>query len=174
MAWELLPSRSPPMRYPTLLAFVVLAMATPDADAREHTSEFAVEGAIIPGNHQRLDTPHGVVHVWAPEGYRAETASLIVYVHGYFVDVDDAWWAHGLPEQFGASSINALFVAVEAPSSGYESVQWCSITELVDTIKAAVSVPMPKGQVVAIGHSGTPGPTARSTSGSPIRCSRPS
>jgi hypothetical protein len=154
MAWELLRSSSPSMRYLTLLALVVVASASSNVEARVDLRDYAIEGAIVPGNHQRLDTPHGIVHVWAPEGYRAETASLIVYVHGYFVNVDDAWWAHGLPEQFGSSSINALFVAVEAPSKASESVQWCSITELVDTIRGAVSEGMPKGKVIAIGHSG--------------------
>src|SRR5689334_20454204 len=137
------------------LAFAVLVGAVSDARGEAfEEGNYAVEGVIVPGTHLRLDTPNGAVHVWVPEGYKPETATLVVYVHGYYVDVDDAWWAHGLPEQFGASSINALFVAVEAPANGYESVQWCSISELVDTIRGAIAEGMPKGQVIAIGHSG--------------------
>lgn len=143
------------MRYLTLLALCAFGAAPSHAEVNDDSRQYAVEGVIVPGNHTRLDTPHGVVHVWAPEGYRAETASLIVYVHGYFVNVDDAWWAHGLPEQFGASSINALFIAVEAPARASQGVSWCSIAELVATVDPHISETMPKGQeVIAIGHSG--------------------
>src|SRR5262245_22937340 len=68
------------------------------------------EGIMI-GDHDRIETPQGPVHVWTPRGYAPETAITVVYVHGYHLDVDEAWWAHGLPEQFGHASINAMFIA---------------------------------------------------------------
>src|SRR5215212_11443104 len=71
------------------------------------------EGIMI-GDHARLETSRGPVHVWTPRGYAPETAITIVYVHGYQIDVDEAWWGHGLPEQFGFASINAMFIACEA------------------------------------------------------------
>jgi hypothetical protein len=149
MARGLLLVRTPLMRF--LMLFALLLFASPDAaDAQE----FAVEGVIVPGNHTRLDTVHGAVHVWTPEGYNAETAILIVYIHGYFVEVDDAWWAHGLPEQFGAAGINALFVVPESPSGSYDRVRWESITDLELTIEGMITDKLPKGKRVAIGHSG--------------------
>ena len=78
--------------------------------------------AIVPGEHVRLDTPSGPVHLWWPEGYDAATAVTIVYVHGYWVDVDDAWLQYGLSEQFGVAAVNALFVAPEAPVTKWDDV----------------------------------------------------
>ncbi|MEO8699039.1 MAG: hypothetical protein ABI867_03315 [Kofleriaceae bacterium] len=137
----------------SLLLLFALVFASQDASAEAH-QEFAVEGVIVPGNHTRLDTVHGAVHVWVPEGYNAETATLVVYIHGYFVEVDDAWWAHGLPEQFGAAGINALFVVPESPSGSYDRVRWESITDLALTIEDSIGEKMPKGRRVVIGHSG--------------------
>jgi hypothetical protein len=61
--------------------------------------------------HQRFLTHHGAIHVWTPEGYDADTAALLVYVHGYFANVDDAWRAYRLGDQFAESGVNAMFVA---------------------------------------------------------------
>ena len=116
--------------------------------------DYAIEGAIVPGIHTRLETAHGVVHVWSPEGYKRETAAVVVYIHGYHVTVDDAWWAHGLPEQFGASGINALFIVCEAPSDPADPVRWSSTTELLRAVESGLGEPVPKGPVAAIGHSG--------------------
>lgn len=110
------------------------------------------EGITI-GEHTRLETAQGPVHVWTPQGYDPDTAMTVVYVHGYSIDVDEAWWAHGLPEQFGHASINAMFIACEAPQNKYQDVRWTSLSALLDTVEAA-GRPLPRGRVAAIGHSG--------------------
>ena len=110
------------------------------------------EGLMI-GDHARLETRRGPVHVWTPQGYDPRTAITVVYVHGYSIDVDEAWWAHGLPEQFGHASINAMFIACEAPQNKWQAVHWKSLSTLLDTV-AASGRPLPKGKVAAIGHSG--------------------
>lgn len=138
------------MRSVVLAWLLVASVLAGDARA----GDFEVEGAILPGEHTRLDTPGGPVHVWVPEGYRAETATLVVYLHGYHVEVDDAWWAHGLPEQFGASSINALFVAPAVPSGPYQKLAWGSLAEVLSAIDGQLSVALPKGRLVLVGHSG--------------------
>jgi len=107
---------------------------------------------IVPGEHVRLDTASGPVHVWWPEGYDAATAVTIVYVHGYWVDVDDAWLQHGLPEQFGAAAVNALFIAPESPVTKSDNVSWPSLTRLLETV--GHELPIPSGPVIALGHSG--------------------
>jgi hypothetical protein len=139
------------------------AATSPRAPAVELAEEaFAPVGAqdldpvgegIVIGDHARLETPRGPVHVWTPRGYDPETAITIVYVHGYQIDVDEAWWAHGLPEQFGHASINAMFIACEAPQDKYEDVRWTSLSGLLDAVEAAGHA-LPKGRVTAIGHSG--------------------
>ena len=110
------------------------------------------EGIMI-GDHERLETPQGPVHVWKPQGYSAETAITVVYVHGYSIDVDEAWWGHGLPEQFGHASINAMFIACEAPQNKYQDVRWKSLSSLLDAVEASGHA-LPRGRVAAIGHSG--------------------
>src|SRR5512139_3968883 len=102
------------MRSSILTASMVVGLTTASI-ARADTSGSAMgaqdldpvgEGIML-GDHTRLETPRGPVHVWTPRGYSAETAMTVVYVHGYQIDVDEAWWGHGLPEQFGHASINA-------------------------------------------------------------------
>ncbi|HWO25281.1 MAG TPA: hypothetical protein VNO30_41360 [Kofleriaceae bacterium] len=110
------------------------------------------EGIMI-GDHARLETRRGPVHVWTPRGYDPRTAITVVYVHGYSIDVDEAWWGHGLPEQFGHASINALFIACEAPQNKWQAVQWKSLSALLETVEAS-GQPLPQGRVTAIGHSG--------------------
>jgi hypothetical protein len=110
------------------------------------------EGIMI-GDHARLETPRGPVHVWTPQGYSAETAITVVYVHGYSIDVDEAWWGHGLPEQFGHASINAMFIACEAPQNKFQDVHWKSLSSLLDAVGASGRA-LPRGRVAVIGHSG--------------------
>jgi hypothetical protein len=110
------------------------------------------EGIVV-GEHARIETPRGPIHVWTPRGYDPETAMTVVYVHGYAIDVDDAWWGHGLPEQFGHASINAMFIACEAPQQKWQSVNWRSLTALLGAVEASGRA-LPKGRVAAIGHSG--------------------
>jgi len=110
------------------------------------------EGVVI-GDHERIETARGPIHVWTPRGYQPETAITVVYVHGYQIDVDEAWWGHGLPEQFGLASINAMFIACEAPQNKWESVSWTSLSALLEAVEASGHA-LPRGRVAAIGHSG--------------------
>ena len=51
-------------------------------------------GAPAPRHRARL------VHAWRPRGYRHRAAGTVVYLHGYYTDVDQAWVDHRLAEQF--------------------------------------------------------------------------
>lgn len=106
------------------------------------------------GRHWRLDSVHGAVHVWAPASYDAATAAAVVFVHGYWIGVDDAWATYRLAQQFALSGINALFIAPEAPSAKWRPIAWLSLTELIDTVAEHIDVAMPTGRLVAVGHSG--------------------
>ena len=79
----------------------------------------------------------------------------MIYVHGLYTKVDGAWDEHNLPHQFAASTINAMFIACEAPSSLGEAVAWTSMSELLATVDAAIAdVRQPRRRIVAVGHSG--------------------
>lgn len=108
------------------------------------------------GKYWRLVTPKRPVHVWTPKRYRPKRASAILYVHGYYVNVDQAWDQYNLPVQFAASGIDAMFIAPEAPSGGAQPVSWTSLTDLLATVEKAIAadVQMPQRRVVAVGHSG--------------------
>jgi hypothetical protein len=110
------------------------------------------EGIMI-GEHARLESARGPIHIWTPRGYDPATAITVVYVHGYGIDVDEAWWGHGLPEQFGHAAINAMFIACEAPQDKWKEVHWTSLSRLLETVEASGRA-LPKGPVAAIGHSG--------------------
>lgn len=105
------------------------------------------------GQAWRLATRRGPIRVWAPNGYDPATAATVVYVHGYYVDVDGAWTEHRLPEQFAASYLNALFIVCGAPESPRERVTWPSLASLRAVVARRVPIEMPAGRTVAVGHS---------------------
>lgn len=109
-----------------------------------------IEGA----RHWRLWTHEGGVHVWAPARYRPSTAGLVIYVHGYFVNVDEAWVEHRLAEQFQASGKNALFLVPEAASSDHDAPVWPELRVLIETVMKLTKLQRPQGSVVALAHSG--------------------
>lgn len=123
----------------------VAAPPSPDA---------VLDARVQAGRHWRLDTAHGAVHVWVPARYDAATAATVVFVHGYWIQVDEAWESYRLAEQFALSGINAMFIAPDAPAAKWEPLAWPSLAELVRTVGDCVDVAMPARRLVAIGHSG--------------------
>lgn len=126
--------------------------------------------------HSRLVTEHGPVHVAIPpcSGRSAnarETRAAppqangacgsaptagaaqvtVVYVHGFWTNVDDAWVQHRLGEQLGG--VDAVVIAPEAPSGPGQAVRWASLGALLAEVEARTGVQLPQ-PVIAIGHSG--------------------
>jgi hypothetical protein len=143
------PAVPPDAAVPTLVPAIEVGPADSTA-----ARALRIADAVAAGRSWRLTTARGPVHVWQPEGYHGDGAATVVYVHGYYTDVDGAWTEYQLPEQFALSGINALFIAPEAPSGSRPPVYWTSLAELVRTVHAATGVPRPSGPLVAIGHSG--------------------
>ena len=106
------------------------------------------------GEHFRLETPFGPLHLWRPEDYDPRTAGTVVYVHGYFTSVDETWEADRLADQFEASEQNALFIAPESPASKQAEVPWKSLESLLRTVDETGPFPVPRGPVMVVGHSG--------------------
>lgn len=103
--------------------------------------------------YERHSTGKGIIHVWIPNGYNPTTAGTVIYVHGYHDTVDSAWEDHKLKDQFKQSGRNALFVAIEAPSSNQQKVSWPRLDILLEKLTELGWGP-PRGPVIAIGHSG--------------------
>lgn len=106
------------------------------------------------GSHMRLETNHGPVHLFRPPGFDRKTAGVVVYVHGYYTHVDEAWYEHKLAEQFVASRRNALFIAPEAPAAPEEKPSWTSLRRLLTVVFRMARVKEPAGPLVVMGHSG--------------------
>jgi len=129
----------PGMLLPLVLASLTGCLSSPDARA--------LEG----GQHQRFVTANGPVHAWCPEA--SEPELLVVYVHGYFDTVDDAFRDHGLVQQFKASGVNALFVLIDGPTGPKDDVRWTAFAPLKAELERTLGRAMP-AKVVAMGHSG--------------------
>ncbi len=127
-----------------MLACVALLLAAHTASADESAR----------ARHRRIKTPHGAIHVWTPRGYDSAKAGIVLYVHGYYTDVDRAWREHRLARQFAESGVNALFIVCEAPAAPGDEVSWTSATALLAQVETSLDEPLPDGPVVAVGHSG--------------------
>lgn len=121
--------------------------------ARTHPEEY-VEQLLDDGRHFRFGTAAGPVHVWRPRGYRACEAATVVYVHGFFTDVDRAMEEHHLTQQFRDSGRNALFIVPEARSWRTDPVFWPDLEALLSTVEKRLKLKRPRGPLVVVGHSG--------------------
>lgn len=110
---------------------------------------------VAGGTHWRFALQdQGAVHVWRPKNYDPDTAGIVVYVHGYYTDVDTAWTDHELAKQFRDSRQNALFIVPEAPTKGGESVRWTSLGDLIRSVRRETKLVRPWGHIVVVAHSG--------------------
>lgn len=106
------------------------------------------------GDHWRVMTERGPVHLWRPDGYDADSAGTVIYLHGYYVDVDTAWNQHTLAKQFLHSERNALFIAPETPGGSNEAVRWDSLRGLLRAVVEQTHLQLPGRPLVVIAHSG--------------------
>ena len=106
------------------------------------------------GVHQRVATARGPIHLFRPAGYDRRTAGLVVYVHGLYTPIDQAWREHHLAEQFAASRANALFIAPEAPVAPVQEPVWRDLEALIANALRRARLRRPPGPLVVAGHSG--------------------
>jgi len=134
---------------------LVIGKATAETRAAAVVADASptVAEAVQAGKHWRVTTDRGPVHVWVPAGFDRRTAMTIVYIHGYWTDVDRAWAEHQLPSQFARSGLNAMFVACGGPETYTDPVVWDSLPALLDAVETGIDAPMAHGRVVAVGHS---------------------
>ena len=138
-----------------LTSDVALAVeASPAPPAPEVLEPSPLDVRVAAGQHWRLETPRGVVHVWLPPEYDAATAQTVIFVHGYKTDLETMWTGAQLPQQFAHSGVNAMFIAPEAPAAKLAPMVWPSLDALLRAVTTGTHQPLPRGRVVAIGHSG--------------------
>lgn len=139
---------------PWIVALLLIGCAFNAASARSRETRGLPSEAVAEGEHWRIVTPRGPVHVWRPRLYDHATAGVVVYVHGYYTDADGAWSDHRLADQFRRSRRNALFVVPEAPSSASQPVVWTDPEDLWTAIVEGLGIAVPYGPLVIAGHSG--------------------
>jgi hypothetical protein len=133
-----------------VVAIAIAFAAAQDGGGRDEAVD-PLAAAVAAGRTWRLDTANGPVHVWVPAGYHADGAATVVYVHGYYTDIDKAWVDHRLPQQFALSGVNALFIAPEAPSGSRQKLHWPSLADLLVEVQRATGVTRPMGVAVWFG-----------------------
>jgi hypothetical protein len=137
------------------LAWIGLAIAQQDPPpAAPKYPNPVIAAAVAAGKHVRIEGPHGVIHVWIPAGYHADTGATVLYVHGYFDDADTAWTGHQLPEQFAMSGLNAMFVAPEAPAAQRVPVNYPDLGELLRLVEDKTGATRGVALTAVVGHSG--------------------
>lgn len=115
-------------------------------------SEAAAKTAPSKEMRHRVNTKRGPVYVYRPAG--VSPVFTVVYVHGFYNNVDSAWQEHELAAKFARSQLPATFVAPEAPASPQENVVWPDLEELLSTVRAAKPKAFSRrGPVVLMGHS---------------------
>ena len=113
-----------------------------------------VTAAVAAGKHVRIEGPHGVIQVWVPAGYHADTGATIVYLHGYYDDADSSYIGHHLPEQFAMSALNAIFVVPETPSAQKTPINYPDLGELISLVEDKTGVTRGMALTAVVGHSG--------------------
>lgn len=122
--------------------------------ARTRGSEY-VDQLWEDGRHVRFGTAdRGPVHVWRPRRSHADSAETVVYVHGFYVDVDAAVLEHRLITQLRDSGRNALFVACETRSGPGDPIFWPELEPLLVAVEARTGAKRPSGPVSLVAHSG--------------------
>jgi hypothetical protein len=128
--------------------------------ARTQASEW-VEQVLDDGRHVRFGTKdRGPVHTWRPRAFQRETAATVVYLHGFYTDVDGAVRDHRLTAQFRDSGRNALFIVPETRSWRTDREPWPDLEALLVAVEERLRLERPKGPVVLVGHSGAYKPLA--------------
>ncbi len=140
-------------------AAVPLTLVPAPARADETLAESASPGRaradhIENGEHWRLDSENGTVHVWRPAGYEAHAAGTVVYLHGHRSSADESWKDFALATQFHNSGLNALFVVPDSTTDSEEGLHWESLGALLRFVARQTGVERPPGPLVVVGHSG--------------------
>lgn len=121
--------------------------------ARTKESAF-VDEVLDDGRYWRFGTANnGPVHVWSPKSLK-RGAPIVIYLHGFFTDVDAAVREHRLTAQFRDSGRNALFIMPETRSGPRDELTWPRLPALLQEVEKRTKLKLPAGPIVLLGHSG--------------------
>lgn len=141
----------------SLVAIAGERVAPPPSTALiQSTSSSEYFDEILEGGvHWRVGTAEfGPVHLWRPLKAPGPRAPVVVYLHGYYINVDGAFVEHSLARQFADSNVAAYFIVPECPSARGEAVTWKSVEALLSLASRVFDVRLEHRPLTLIGHSG--------------------
>lgn len=146
----------------TALLLMLLAQADGGAEAlsparacieRTKPGEF-VDEVLDDGRYLRFGTEkNGPVHVWSPKNLK-RGAPIVIYLHGFYTDVDTAMMEHHLTARFRDSGRQALFIIPETRSGPRDELLWPELPALLKEVEKRTRLKLPTGPLVLVGHSG--------------------
>ena len=98
------------------------------------------------GQLTRGETAHGPLYAWTPA---SAPRRVVIYLHGYGHDVDQAVVEHALIAQLAQSE-----AIPEAPRGPRSPVAWTELEPLLVAAEAILARPLAREDVVVLGHSG--------------------
>src|SRR5688572_24137853 len=107
-----------------------------------------------PGAVERFATERGSIYTFTPSCTLPASAPVVLYVHGYWDRVEEAFVEHRLADQFRASGRCAVFIVPAAPSSPREKVLWPELEELLARIELESGRRLSRSAIAIAGHSG--------------------
>ncbi len=144
------PHLSPGGRVPELDTFALPCRAMPLS--LDTAGAHLKKDPYASGMPWRIITDHGPVYALG-EGEWSDENEIVIYIHGYWEDVDQVWREHNLTSQFAVSGRRALFLVPEAPMDNSDSVQWTHLDDLLQSVRQT-GLDVPNGPVTVVGHSG--------------------
>ena len=144
----------------TLVLAMLLAQLAADAPTpaqaligRTTASEY-VDALLDDGRYVRFGTDDaGPVHVWQPRTLKRDGA-IVIYLHGFYTDVDAAIREHRLTAQFRDSGRNAVFVVPQTRSWRTDALSWPDVQQLLAQVEKRTKAKLPTGPIVLVAHSG--------------------
>lgn len=126
-----------------MLSLLLLATLPLDAPPAAR----ATPGSV--GQLTRGETAHGPLYAWTPA---SAPRRVVIYLHGYGHDVDQAVVEHALIAQLAQSEATVLIP--EAPRGPRSPVAWTELEPLLVAAEGTLARPLARDDVVVIGHSG--------------------
>lgn len=126
-----------------MLSLILLATLPLDAPPAAR----ATPGSV--GQLTRGETAHGPLYAWTPA---SAPRRVVIYLHGYGHDVDQAVVEHALIAQLAQSEATVLIP--EAPRGPRSPVAWTELEPLLVAAEAILARPLAREDVVVLGHSG--------------------
>jgi hypothetical protein len=139
-----------------MLSWLTQAPLTPGARLmQETTADEWVSQQLDDGRHYRFGTDgSGPVHVFVPRGVTAANADIVIYLHGFYTDVDEAVRSQSLFTQFRDSARKSIFIVPQTRSARGDALFFTQLPKLLFEVSRRTGLPLATQPITAVAHSG--------------------